>query len=151
MVGWPISTIFYYKRLSKTSQPTTTATIAEDDNRLGRWVVCCGWPYVNNRPHLGTFTHLLSADVYARYLRLKGEDVVMVSGSDEHGTPIEVEAIKLGVPPRQLTNKYHKLIVQLLKSFQIDFDNYTRTESPVHKQFVRDFYLKVEKNGFVYS
>jgi methionyl-tRNA synthetase len=118
---------------------------------LGRWVVCCGWPYVNDRPHLGTFTQLLSADVYARYLRLKGEDVVMVSGSDEHGTPIEVEAIKLGIPPHQLTNKYHKLIVQLLKTFQIEFDNYTRTESPVHKQFVRDFYLKVEKNGYVYS
>ena len=93
----------------------------------------------------------MSADVYARYLRLKGEDVVMVSGSDEHGTPIEVEAIKLGIPPRQLTNKYHKLIVQLLKAFQIKFDNYTRTESRVHKEFVRDFYLKVEKNGFVYS
>jgi methionyl-tRNA synthetase len=93
----------------------------------------------------------LSADVYARYLRLKGEDVVMVSGSDEHGTPIEVEAVKLGIPPRQLTNKYHRLIVQLLKTFQIEFDNYTRTESTVHKQFVRDFYLKVEKNGYVYS
>jgi len=119
--------------------------------KLGRWVVCAGWPYVNDRPHLGTFTQLLSADVYARYLRLKGEDVVMVSGSDEHGTPIEVEAIKLGIPPRQLTNKYHKLIVQLLKTFQIEFDNYTRTESPVHKEFVRDFYLKVEKNGYVYS
>jgi methionyl-tRNA synthetase len=118
---------------------------------LGRWVVCCGWPYVNDRPHLGTFTQLLSADVYARYLRLKGEDVVMVSGSDEHGTPIEVEAIKLGIPPRQLTNKYHKLIVHLLRTFQIEFDNYTRTESRVHKEFVREFYLKVEKNGFVYS
>ena len=75
----------------------------------------------------------------------------MVSGSDEHGTPIEVEAIKLGVPPRVLTNKYHKLIVDLLKTFQIQFDNYTRTESRVHKEFVKDFYLKVEKNGFVYT
>src|SRR2546428_349571 len=75
----------------------------------------------------------------------------MVSGSDEHGTPIEVEAIKLGIPPRQLTNKYHKLIVHLLKTFEIEFDNYTRTESPVHKRFVRDFYLEVEKNGYVYS
>jgi methionyl-tRNA synthetase len=75
----------------------------------------------------------------------------MVSGSDEHGTPIEVDAIKLGIPPRQLTNKYHRLIVQLLKTFQIQFDNYTRTESRIHKQFVRDFYLKVQKNGYVYS
>lgn len=75
----------------------------------------------------------------------------MVSGSDEHGTPIEVDAIKQGIPPRQLTNKYHKVIVDLLKTFQISFDNYTRTESPVHKKFVRDFYLKVEKNGYVYT
>ena len=75
----------------------------------------------------------------------------MVSGSDEHGTPIEVEAIKLGVPPRILTDKNHKLIVDLLKTFQIQFDNYTRTESRVHKEFVKDFYLKVEKNGFVYT
>src|SRR6266705_2050286 len=119
MVGWPISTIFYYKRLSKTSQPTTTATIAEDDNRLGRWVVCSAWPYVNDRPHLGTFTHLLSADVYARYLRLKGEDVVMVSGSDEHGAPIEVEAIKRKITPRQLTNQYHRVFTRSIKSFNI--------------------------------
>ena len=118
---------------------------------LGRWVVCCGWPYVNDRPHLGTFTQILSADVYARYLRLKGEDVVMVSGSDEHGTPIEVEAIKLGVSPKTLTDKYHKIIVDLLKTFQIQFDNYTRTESKVHKDFTQDFYLKVEKHGFVYT
>src|SRR5436309_4172389 len=89
------------KRLSKTR---TTRSVSEDDGRLGRWVVCSAWPYVNDRPHLGTFTHLLSADVYARYLRLKGEDVVMVSGSDEHGAPIEVESLKRGISPRQLTD-----------------------------------------------
>ncbi len=92
----------------------------------------------------------MSADVYARYLRLKGEDAVLVSGSDEHGAPIEVEALKQGIPPRRLTNKNHRLIKQLLKAFDIRFDNYTRTESQVHKQFVRKFYQKVEKNGFVY-
>src|SRR6266705_469823 len=151
MVGWPISTIFYYKRLSKTSQPTTTATIAEDDNRLGRWVVCSAWPYVNDRPHLGTFTHLLSADVYARYLRLKGEDVVMVSGSDEHGAPIEVEAIKRKITPRQLTNKYHRIFTRSIRRFNIQFDNYTRTESPVHKKFVQEFYRTLDKNGYVFK
>src|SRR5205809_7556584 len=109
MVGWPISTIFYYKRLSKTSQPTTTPTIAEDDNRLGRWVVCSAWPYVNDRLHLGTVTHLLSADDYACYLRLKGEDVVMVSGIDAHGAAIEVEAITRKITPRLLTNQYNRL------------------------------------------
>lgn len=106
---------------------------------------------MNDRPHLGTFTHLLSADVYARYLRLKGEDVVMVSGSDEHGAPIEVEALKRGIKPRQLTSKYHRIFIENQKAFNIKFDNYTRTESAVHKSFVQDFYLTLEKNGYVYS
>src|SRR5207249_859624 len=123
----------------------------EDERRLGRWVVCSAWPYVNDRPHLGTFTHLLSADVYARYLRLKGEDVVMVSGSDEHGAPIEVESLKRGISPRQLTDHYHQVFVDSLKTFNIQFDNYTRTESPVHKEFVQDFYRTLDKNGYVYA
>src|SRR3989441_13270684 len=123
MVGWPISTIFYYKRLSKTSQPTTTATIAEDDNRLGRWVVCSAWPYVNDRPHLGTSTHLLSADVYTRYLRLKGEDVVLVSGSDEHGGPLEVSALKCGISHDKLTDHYPQVFVDSIKTFNIHIDH----------------------------
>ncbi|TMI32805.1 methionine--tRNA ligase [Candidatus Bathyarchaeota archaeon] len=118
---------------------------------MGRWVVCAGWPYVNDRPHLGTFTQLLSADVYARYLRLKGEDVVLVSGSDEHGAPIEVEALRRGIPPKELTNRNHRLIKRLLTAFDVRFDNYTRTESPVHRKFVRGFYREVERKGFVYS
>ena len=114
-------------------------------------MVCSAWPYVNDRPHLGTFTHLLSADVYARYLRLKGEEVVMVSGSDEHGAPIEVEAIKREITPRQLTNKYHQVFTKNLREFNIRFDNYTRTESKVHKSFVREFYRNLEKKGYIYT
>ncbi len=75
----------------------------------------------------------------------------MVSGSDEHGAPIEVEALKRGITPRQLTNKYHRIFVQSLKAFNIQFDNYTRTESPVHKTFVQDFYRTLDKNGYVYT
>ena len=93
----------------------------------------------------------MSADVYARYLRLKGEDVVMVSGSDEHGAPIEVESLKRGISPRQLTDHYHQVFVDSLKTFNIQFDNYTRTESPVHKEFVQDFYRTLDKNGYVYA
>jgi len=74
---------------------------------FGKVLVACGWPYVNYIPHLGTLVQVLSADVVARYYRLKGEDVVMVSGSDEHGTPIEVEALRLGISPKQLTDKNH--------------------------------------------
>ncbi len=114
-------------------------------------MVCAGWPYVNSTPHLGTLTQLLSADVYARYLRLKGEEAVLVSGSDEHGAPIEVEALRLRVSPRQLTNRNHQLIKHLLKAFDIQFDNYTRTESRVHKEFVQKTYRKIEQNGYIYS
>ena len=118
---------------------------------MGKWIVCSAWPYVNTLPHLGTFIHLLSADVFSRYLSLKGEDVISVTGSDEHGTPIEVEAIKKGVPPKQLTDEYHAAICGLLDKYQIHFTNYTRTENPVHKRYVQEFYRKVYDNGFIYS
>jgi methionyl-tRNA synthetase len=118
---------------------------------MGKWIVNAAWPYVNSVPHLGTFIHLLSADVYARYLRLKGEEVIAVTGSDEHGTPIEVEAIKKGISPRQLTDEIHKQICELLDAYNIRFDNYTRTESPVHVRFTQDLYRKVYENGYVYT
>lgn len=117
---------------------------------MGKWLVCSAWPYINSVPHLGTFIHLVSADVYARYLKLKGEDVISVSGSDEHGTPIEVEAIKKGVDPKALCDKNHEIILGLLKKYRVELTNYTRTESPVHKEFVRDFYKKLYERGYVY-
>lgn len=118
---------------------------------MGKWIVCSAWPYVNTIPHLGTFVHLLSADVFSRYLSLKGEDVISVTGSDEHGTPIEVEAIKKGVLPKQLTDEYHAAICSLLDKYRIQFTNYTRTENPVHTRFVQEFYRKVYDNGFIFS
>jgi len=118
---------------------------------LGKWIVNAAWPYVNSVPHLGTFIHLLCADVYARYLRLKGEEVIAVTGSDEHGTPIEVEAIKKGISPRQLTDAVHKQICELLDAYNIRLDNYTRTESPVHVRFTQDLYKKVYENGYIYT
>ncbi len=116
---------------------------------MGRWIVNSAWPYVNSVPHLGTFIHLLSADVYTRYLRLKGEDVIAVTGSDEHGTPIEVEALRKGINPKELTDKYHNLILELLKKYSISFDNYTRTESPIHIQFSQSFYRKLYESNHV--
>jgi len=106
---------------------------------------------VNYVPHLGTTIHLLSTDVAARYYRLKGEEVMMVSGSDEHGTPTEIAAIKQGLQPKQLTDKNHAKIVELCEKWGISFNNYTRTESPVHKQFVQDIMLKLYKNGYVFT
>ena len=100
-------------------------------------------------PHLGTLVQVLSADVVARYYRLKSEDVVMVSGSDEHGTPIEVEAIRLGVSPKNLTDRNHARVSALFKDWGISFDNYTRTENPVHKEFVQNHLMKIFNNGYI--
>jgi len=109
-----------------------------------RWVVGSAWPYIYAVPHLGNLVgSLLSADVFARYLKLRGYEVVYVTGSDEHGTPIEVEAIKLGIEPRLLTDRMHEVIKKLLKLWGIEPDNYTRTESEVHKQYVRDTFTKL--------
>lgn len=118
----------------------------------GRVLVCSAWPYVNNVPHLGTMIgSALSADVYARYLRLKGYDVVFVSGSDEHGTPIEVEARRRGVEPQELTDQAHEYVAKLFREFGISYSLYSRTESGVHKEFVRSFLLRVYERGYVYE
>ncbi len=118
---------------------------------MGKWIVASAWPYINTVPHLGTLVQTLSADVFARFKRKQGEEVVMVSGSDEHGTPIEVEAIRRGVKPRELTDKMHAYVSDLFKKFGLSYDNYTRTESETHVKFVQDFYRKVYENGHVYE
>jgi len=100
---------------------------------LGKVLVACGWPYVNCLPHLGTLVQVLSADVAARYYRLKGEDVAMVSCSDKYGTPIEVEAARLGISHKRLTDKNQ--VVELFKKWGFSFKNYTGTENVREKLY----------------
>jgi methionyl-tRNA synthetase len=103
-------------------------------------------------PHLGNIvSSILSADVVARYYRLRGDDVVYVTGSDEHGTPIEIEAVRLNIPPKQLTDRNHAQVADLFERWGIAFSNYTRTENPVHKEFVRKFLLKIYENGYIFT
>mgnify|MGYP000046418268 CR=1 FL=1 len=103
-------------------------------------------------PHLGNLVgSILSADVAARYYRLRGDDVLLVSGSDEHGTPIEVEALKQGITPKELTDRNHARVADLFKRWDASFDNYTRTESPVHKEFVQALLMKIYRNGYIFS
>lgn len=103
-------------------------------------------------PHLGNLIgSALSADVIARFLRLQGHSVVFVSGSDEHGSPIEVEAMKNQMNVREFVDRNHNRISELFKKWQISYDNYTRTESPVHTQFVQEHYRLLEKNGYVFQ
>jgi len=115
-------------------------------------LVTSAWPYINYVPHLGNIvSSILSADVVARYYRLKGNEVVYVTGSDEHGTPIEIEAVRLNIPPKQLTDRNHAQVSDLFKRWGIAFSNYTRTENPVHKVFVRDLLLKIYENGYIFT
>jgi len=103
-------------------------------------------------PHLGNLVgSVLSADVTARYYRLRGDDTLLVSGSDEHGTPIEVEALRQGITPKELTDRNHAIVADLFKRWGASFDNYTRTESPVHKEFVQETLMKIYKNGYIFS
>ena len=103
-------------------------------------------------PHLGNLVgSVLSADVAARYYRLRGDDVLLVSGSDEHGTPIEVEALKQGITPKELTDRNHARVAELFKRWGASYDNYMRTESPVHKQFVQELLMEIYRNGYIFS
>lgn len=123
-----------------------------EDALTSKTLVTSAWPYLHGLPHLGNLVgSILSADVFARYSRLKGEEVVMVSGSDEHGTPVEVEAVRLGVSPRILTDRNHAKIVSLLKSWNVTFDNYTRTESPIHKEVVAKLLMEIYDRGYIFA
>jgi methionyl-tRNA synthetase len=115
-------------------------------------LVTSAWPYINVTPHLGNLVgSVLSADVTARYYRLKGSEVLMVSGSDTHGTPIEVEAIKQGIKPKELTDRNHAKVVELFQRWDASYDNYTTTESPIHKEFVQKTLLEIQKNGYIFK
>lgn len=126
--------------------------ITNDIKIKNKWVVTSAWPYVNAIPHLGNMIgSVLSADVFARYLRLKGDDVVFVSGSDAHGTPVAVAAKNQNIPTEELAMKNHSIIKKLFEEWNISYDNYTHTHNPTHIKFVQDFYLDVQKNGYVFE
>jgi methionyl-tRNA synthetase len=114
---------------------------------LTKWVITSAWPYSSDVPHLGNLIgSVLSADVFARFHRLIGDSIVFVSGSDEHGTPLEVEALKRKIPVKELADQNHARISELFRRWSISYDNYTRTESPAHQKFVREHYLEIYEN-----
>jgi len=118
--------------------------------KKNKWVITSAWPYVNATPHLGNLIgSTLSADVFARFLRMKGEEVVFVSGSDSHGTPISIEAKRISVPAEDLAFKYHKIIRNLHEKWKISFDNYTITHNPTHINLVQEICLDIQRNGYI--
>lgn len=117
-----------------------------------KWVITSAWPYVNSIPHLGNMIgSVLSSDIFARFCRLKGDEVVFVSGSDSHGTPVAVAAKKQNTSAQKLALKNHAIIKDLFKKWQISYDNYTITHNPTHIEFVRNFYMDIQKNGYIFE
>ena len=108
------------------------------------------WPYVNGDLHLGHLSgYLLPADIFARYQRLIGNDVLMVSGSDCHGTPITVEADKSNLSPLEVIQKYHEKDIELFKLYHLSYDLYTKTSTENHKQVTQNMFLQLLINGYI--
>ncbi len=112
-------------------------------------IICTAWPYIHSMPHLGNFLQLISGGVLKRYYNHTGANVIHVSGSDTWGARMELQASKEGLTPKELVKRNHKRILKLIKDYNIDFTNYTWTQSKVHQQFVKEVYLKSYKNGYI--
>ncbi|MEA3430221.1 MAG: methionine--tRNA ligase [Nanoarchaeota archaeon] len=108
-------------------------------------------PYVNNVPHLGTMVCILSADVYARFLRSTKVPCLFVCGTDEHGTTAEVKAAEEGLTPRKLVDKYFEIHKEIYEWFQCSFDVFGRTSSKVNAEVTLDIFDKLDKNGYIKS
>ena len=113
-----------------------------------RYTITAALPYTNGPVHIGHLAGVyVPADIYARYLRMKGKDVVFVCGSDEHGVPITLKAKAEGTTPQAIVDKYHEIIKKSFSEFGISFDNYSRTSAPVHHETASDFFRKLYKKG----
>ena len=113
-----------------------------------RTLITSALPYANGPIHIGHLAGVyVPADIYARYLRLKGEEALFIGGSDEHGIPITITARKEGVTPQDIVDRYHTLIKDSFEEFGITFDIYSRTTSDIHKQTASDFFQKLYDKG----
>ena len=116
-----------------------------------RILVAVAWPYANGSLHLGQIAGAyLPADIFARYHRLKGNEVLMVSGSDQHGTPITVRADQEGRPPKEIADHYHEEFVRSWQRLGISFDLFTTTDTPNHHAVAQDMFLKLREKDYIY-
>ena len=116
-----------------------------------RYTITAALPYTNGPIHIGHLAGVyVPADIYARYLRLTGNDVAFICGSDEHGVPITIKAKKEGVSPQDIVDKYHAIIKTSFEDFGITFDNYSRTTAKIHHETASEFFKTLyDKNEFV--
>ena len=113
-----------------------------------RTLVTCALPYANGPVHIGHLAGVyVPADIYVRYLRMRGEDVLYICGSDEHGVPITIKARTQGVTPQDIVDKYHRIIKDSFTGLGINFDIYSRTTSAVHDRNASDFFRKLYDDG----
>ncbi len=117
-----------------------------------RILVCVAWPYAKSSTHVGQIVGAyLPADTFARYHRLAGNDVLMVSGSDEHGTPILVDAEREGISPREFVARYHQQICEVWDRLGMSWDLYTETGTENHYRITQDFFLTLYNKGYVFK
>ena len=113
-----------------------------------RYLVTSALPYANGPVHIGHLAGVyVPSDIYTRYLRLKGQDVISICGSDEHGVPITIKARKEGVTPQDIVDRYHNLIKRSFEGLGISFDIYSRTTSPTHNVTASEFFRKLYDDG----
>lgn len=117
------------------------------EKKFKRTLVTTALPYANGPVHIGHLAGVyVPADIYTRFLRLRGEDVVMIGGSDEHGVPITIKAQKEGVTPQDIVDRYHKIIKDSMEELGISFDIYSRTTSDIHSQTASEFFRRLYDN-----
>ena len=117
-------------------------------NQFKRTLITSALPYANGPVHIGHLAGVyVPSDIYARYLRLKGEEVLFIGGSDEHGIPITIKARKEGVTSQDIVDRYHELIKKSFSEFGISFDIYSRTTSETHKKTASDFFRTLYDKG----
>ncbi|MBN1486426.1 MAG: methionine--tRNA ligase [Anaerolineae bacterium] len=115
-------------------------------------LVAIAWPYANGDLHIGHLAGAyLPADIYARYNRLVGNDVLMVSGSDSHGTPITVRADKEDLTPREVFERYHNRFLETQEQIGISYDLFTHTDTPNHHRVAQDLFLQLLEHGYIYK
>ena len=118
------------------------------EKKFKRTLVTSALPYANGPVHIGHLAGVyVPADIYVRYLRLKGEDVLFIGGSDEHGVPVTIRAKKEGITPQDVVDRYHNIIKDSFEGFGISFDVYSRTTSQTHRELASDFFRKLYDEG----
>lgn len=140
------------ERINETTSTLESKAIEQVGNEQARVrrLITAALPYINNVPHLGHMvgSHL-PADIFARWSRMRGHETTFIGGSDEHGTPSELAAEKMGIDHTEFCDRLHKIHAEIYKWFGISYDNYSRTGSPKHREIVERIFKEIMENGYI--